>query len=147
MRPKSAPSVNREDPSSASTEEVMLPVVEEVAYLDKQVVEAGRVRVSKKVTETEQVFDEPMLREEVTVERVPMHQYVDVAPQVRYEGNLMIIPVVEEQYVMQKRLVLVEEIRLRKEHLEIHQPQKIRLRKEKVEVRRVAGEPPPRRRK
>jgi uncharacterized protein (TIGR02271 family) len=125
----------------------MLPIVEEVAYLDKKVVEAGRVRVSKKVTETEQVFDEPMLREEVTVERVPMHQYVDVAPQVRYEGDLMIIPVVEEQYVMQKRLVLVEEIRLRKEQLEIHQPQKMRLRKEKVEVRRVAGEPPPRRRK
>ena len=119
---------------------ITVPVVEEVAYLDKKVVETGRVRVSKKVSEIEEVIDEPLFREEVRVERVRLNQYVDTPPQVRYEGELMIIPVVQEQIVMQKRLVLIEEIRVRKELVEVHQPQTVVLRKEEVNVSRIAGD-------
>jgi uncharacterized protein (TIGR02271 family) len=118
-------------------------VIEETAYLDKRIVETGRIRVSKKVTEHEELIDEPLLREEVTVERVAVNKPVDQAPAVRYEGDLMIIPVVQEQIVMQKRLVLVEEIRVRKELVETHQPQTVTLRKEEVDVRRVAGKKEP----
>jgi uncharacterized protein (TIGR02271 family) len=119
-------------------DEVTVPVMEEVVHVGKKVVDAGRVRVSKKVRETEHIFDEPMFKEEVTVERVPVNQYVEAAPQIRHEGDVMIIPVVEEQFVMQKRLVLVEEIRVRKQVLEIHQPQKVKLKKEEIDVKRVA---------
>jgi uncharacterized protein (TIGR02271 family) len=122
-------------------DDITVPVMEEVAHVGKKVVDAGRVRVSKKVRETEHIFDEPMFKEEVTVERVPVNQYVEAAPQIRQEGDVMIIPVVEEQFVMQKRLVLVEEIRVRKQVLEIHQPQKVKLRKEEIDVKRIAGGP------
>jgi len=120
-----------------SDEKLIIPVIEEEAFLDKRVVETGKVRISKRISEREETIDEPLFREEVTVERVPVNQYVDQMPQVRQEGDVMIIPVVQEQLVMQKRLVLVEELRVRKQVLETHQPQTVTLRREDVEVRRI----------
>jgi uncharacterized protein (TIGR02271 family) len=117
----------------------VIPVIEEEAFLDKRVVETGRVRISKRVSEREELIDEPLFREEVTVERVPINQYVDQPPQVRHEGDVMIIPVIQEQLVMQKRLVLVEELRVRKQVVETHQPQSVTLRREEIDVRRIAG--------
>ena len=95
------------------------------------------MRISKRISEHEELIDEPLFREEVTVERVPVNQYVDQPPQVRHEGGVMIIPVVREQLVMQKRLVLVEELRVRKQIVETHQPQSVTLRREDVDVRRI----------
>lgn len=121
-----------------SDEKIVIPVVEEQAFINKQVVETGKVRISKRVSQHEELIDEPLLREEVTVERIPINQYVDQTPQVRQEGDIMIIPVVQEQIVMQKRLVLVEELRVRKQIIETHQPQSVTLRKETVDVIRIA---------
>lgn len=119
-------------------EKLVIPIIEEEAFLDKRVVETGKVRISKRISEREETIDEPLFREEVTVERVSVNQYVDQMPQVRHEGDVMIIPVVQEQLVMQKRLVLVEELRVRKQVIETHQPQSVTLRREEVDVRRIA---------
>ena len=51
-------------------------------------------------------------QEEVTVERVPRGVPIDVVPSVREEDGVLIIPVVEEQLVVTKRLILKEEIRI-----------------------------------
>jgi uncharacterized protein (TIGR02271 family) len=51
----------------------------------------------------------------------------------------LIIPVVEEQIFVEKRLVLVEEIRVKKELVETHQPQTVTLLKEQIQINRVAG--------
>jgi uncharacterized protein (TIGR02271 family) len=118
-------------------ERIVIPIIEEEAFLDKRVVETGKVRISKRISEREELIDEPLFREEVTVERVPFNQYVEQMPQVRHEGDVMIIPVVQEQLVMQKRLVLVEELRVRKQVVEMHQPQSVTLRREEVDVRRI----------
>lgn len=119
-------------------EKLVIPVIEEEAFLDKRVVETGKVRISKRVSEREELIDVPLFREEVMVERVPVNQYVDAAPAVRHEGDTMIISVVKEELVMQKRLVLVEELRVRKQVVEAHQPQSVTLRKEQIDVRRIA---------
>ncbi|MBA2334450.1 MAG: YsnF/AvaK domain-containing protein [Blastocatellia bacterium] len=119
-------------------ENLVIPVIEEEAFLDKRVVESGKIRISKRVSEHEELIDVPLFREEVTVERVPVNQYVDAPPQVRHEGDVMVIPVFREELVIQKRLVLVEELRVRKQVIEMHQPQSVTLRKEEVDVKRVA---------
>lgn len=127
---------------SAENEEydktLVIPVIEEKAFIDKQIVETGKVRISKRVSEHEEVIDEPLHVEKVIVERIPVNQYVDESPQVRHEGDTMIIPVVEEQIVIQKRLVLVEELRVRKQIVETHEPQSVTLRKEEIDVKRIA---------
>lgn len=117
----------------------VIPVIEEQVVVDKYVVERGKVRVSKRISEHEEIVDEPVFHEEVRVERVPVNRVIDVAPGVRNEGDTLVIPVVEERIFVEKRLVLVEELRIKKELVETHQPQKITLRKEQVEINRVVG--------
>lgn len=123
----------------ADNQTLVIPVIEEEAFLDKRVVETGKVRISKRIIEREETIDEPLFREEVTVERVAVNRYVDQPPQIRHEGDVMIIPVVQEQLVMQKRLVLIEELRVRKQIVETHQPQSVTLRREEIDVKRIAG--------
>ena len=120
-------------------QKVVIPVIEEKVFVEKQTVETGKVRISKRVSEHEELIDLPLFREEVTVERVPVNQYIDQPPTVRNEGDVMIIPVVEEQIVMQKRLVLIEELRVKKQIVETRNEQSVTLRKEKIDIKRIAG--------
>ena len=115
---------------------IVIPVIHEEVTFDKKVVESGKVHITKRVTQHEELIDVPFVREEVSVERVPVNQVVGVAPQVRQEGDTMIIPVVEEQVFYQKRLVLVEELRVRKQVIEERNPQQVTLLKEEVEINR-----------
>jgi uncharacterized protein (TIGR02271 family) len=117
----------------------IIPVIQEEIVVDKYVVERGKVRVSKRVSEHEEIVDEPLFHEEVSVERVPINQIIENAPGVRNEGDTLVIPIVEERVFVEKRLVLVEELRVKKQLVETHQPQTITLRKEQVEINRVAG--------
>lgn len=120
-------------------EKLVVPVIAEELAVGKEVVETGRVRISKKISEREELVDVPLLKEEVRVERVPINLFIETLPPVRHEGDTMIIPVVEEQIVIQKKLLLVEELRVRKEVIEHHQPQTVTVRKEEVEITRAAG--------
>lgn len=120
-------------------ENTVIPVIQEEVVFEKRVVESGKVRISKHIREYEETIDEPLFREDVVVERVPLNQFIETRPVVRQEGDTMIIPVVQEQVVIQKRLVLVEELRVKKQIIEMHQPQQITLLKEEVEVNRSVG--------
>jgi stress response protein YsnF len=48
----------------------------------------------------------------------------------------MIIPLLEEVLVIEKRLILREEVHIKKRHREVHAPQEVLLRKEEVEIER-----------
>ena len=118
-------------------EPVIIPVFEEVLDVQKRKVETGRVRVSKTVREREEVVDEPYLRQEVEVERVPIDRLVDGPVPARYEGHTLVIPVLEEVLVVEKRLRLKEEVRITKIQSEASEPQTITLRSEELTVKRV----------
>ena len=115
-------------------ENTVIPIIEERAVINKNIVETGKVRISKRVSEHEEIIDEPLLREEVSVERVAINKFVDAPPEIRHEGDTMIIPIVEEQEVIEKRLVLVEELHIKKQIIEEHKPQRVSLLKEEVKV-------------
>lgn len=116
----------------------VIPVIHERATVSKRVVETGRVLIAKHVREFEELVDVPHFQEEVKVERVPFDQIIEKAPSVRTEGDLTIIPVVEERYILEKKLVLVEELHIRKERTESHHPQNVKVLKEEVTVQRIA---------
>ena len=116
---------------------VLIPVIEEQLQVEKQVVETGRVLINKTVREEEQVVTTPVTHDEVSVERVPMNQYVETAPAVRYEGDVTIIPVVKEVLVLEKRLMLVEEVHITNRRITTDDTQRITLRREDVTVDRV----------
>lgn len=125
-------------PPQASKAAMVIPVIQEEIIVDKQVVETGRVRISKRISEHEELVDVPLFREEVSVERVPVNLFVEAQPPVRQEGDTMVIPVVREEIIIQKKLLLVEELRVRKEVIEHHQPQTVNVLKEEVDIKRVA---------
>jgi len=115
----------------------VIPVIQEQTTVSKRVVETGRVRISKHVKEYEEFIDVPHFQEEVRVERVPVGQFVAEAPSVRTEGDVTVIPVLEERFVVEKRLFVVEELHVRKERHESHHPQPVKVLKERVEVERL----------
>ena len=125
--------------SDARLESSIIPIIEEKAVFGKKIVETGKVIISKRVSEHEETIDQPLLHEEVSVERVAVNEFVDAPPEIRHEGDIMIIPVIEEQLVVTKRLFLIEELHVRKQVVESRQPQRITLLKEEVEVKRSAA--------
>ncbi|MDQ6676911.1 MAG: YsnF/AvaK domain-containing protein [Acidobacteriota bacterium] len=118
-------------------EEEVIPVFAEELTVSKRQVSTERgVRIHKTVTEKEQLVDQPLLYESAEVTRVAVNKMVDSAPPVRHEGDLMIVPVLEEQLFVEKRLFLKEEIHIRKTRETVRQPQKATLREEHVQVER-----------
>jgi uncharacterized protein (TIGR02271 family) len=123
---------------------LVIPVVEERLEVTRERIETGRVRIRKSVEAREVVVDDPLKRETVRVEHVPINQVVtgDV-PQVREEGDVTVIPILEERIVTSTELVLVEEVRIHRDHSEYHDPQRVTLRKEVVAVERFGEDGSP----
>lgn len=116
-------------------------VIHEQVQVDKKVVETGVVQIIKRVSEDRQVVDLPSSREEITVERVARNQYVETPPSVRYEGDTMIIPVLQEVIVTQKKILLVEEVYVTKHRVHEHQSEEVVLRKEDIVIERIPTVP------
>jgi len=127
---------------STGGENLVVPVVHEVLDVQKRWVESGRVRIKKVVHEHEEVVDEPLLREEVEVERIAINRAVDGPVAVRHEGDVMIVPILEEVLVVEKRLMLKEELHIRRRRAEGSHPRRIVLRTEEATVEHVKDESP-----
>lgn len=98
-------------------ETLTIPVVEETARIEKRAVETGRVRVRTHTEALDQVLRENLRGDHVGVSRVPVNRTLaegEAAPVVRSEGGVTIIPVLEEILVVEKRLVLKEEVHIRR---------------------------------
>jgi len=124
----------------------VIPVLEEELAVSTR--EHSRtVRVHKHVHTREETVEVPVHRDEVVVERVPIDRVVETAPQVRRDGDTMVVPVLEEVLVVEKRLMLKEEIRITLRRTAETNPQRVVLRSEEVvverddESERVVGDP------
>ena len=123
--------------TAPTAERTTIPVVREELSVHKRTVETGAgVRVRKSAAEREEIVDEPLFSEDVTVEHVAVNQMIDrfQEPAVRHEGETMIIPVLEEVLVVEKRTMLKEEIHVTRKRREVHQPQTFILRTDEVSV-------------
>jgi uncharacterized protein (TIGR02271 family) len=95
---------------------IVVPLAEEELQVDKQVVQAGAVRIRKEVEARTQEVPVELQYEEVQIERVPVNRVLGEGEEARpwQEGDTMVIPVVEEELVVLKRRVVREEIRVSK---------------------------------
>jgi uncharacterized protein (TIGR02271 family) len=117
-----------------------IPVAEEQVRVDRETVETGRVRVRTAVEHEPVDIDVPVAAEELVVERVPAGRVVDAAAGPRVEGDTTIIPVYEERVVVQKELVLVEEVHVRRVSSEGRHRERVDRRIERLEVSREEPE-------
>jgi uncharacterized protein (TIGR02271 family) len=114
-----------------------IDVIQEQAFVDKQIIEKARVRVTKNVKEEKENIDVDVAHEEVEVTKIPVNKYVDTAPEVRFEGNTTIIPVLKEVLVIEKKMLLVEEVHITKRTVNNRKQETVSLLKEEVTVERL----------
>ena len=128
------------DPSNTAPQAEVIPVIEEQLKVSRRTVETGAVRVRKRVEEVSGQLDEPLIFEHVDTKRVPIGRVIEEPVSTRQEGDVTIIPVVEERLVLRKELVLVEEIHLTRRREERPANQPVTLRRERASVERLNPE-------
>jgi len=123
--------------SSEESEDLVVPVIEEELAAGVKAVKTGAVRVEKHVEKRLRKVEGPLLHEDVEVRRVPVGRVVTEPPAVRRKGDTVIVPVVEEELVVTKRLVLKEEIHLIKRRTKERFAQQVEVNRERAEVHRL----------
>ena len=95
-------------------DEQAIPLLAEHISVERKRIGTSRVVATVTTDSHEQIIEEDLVHERVDVERVPIGRPVEAMPAVREEGDTTIIPVVEEVLVIERRLILKEEVRLRR---------------------------------
>ena len=116
--------------------ETVVSVLEETADLSTREVVTGRVRVSTRTESLDDVARAILKDQTVEVTRVAVGVRVDSAPPVRTEGDTTIIPVLEERLVVEKQLVLREELHVRRRTIETVVETPVTLRRQRAVVER-----------
>ncbi len=124
----------RSAPPTASEE--VIPLVEETAVVGKREVVTGRVRVRTVTDAIEERAHPDVQHETVEITRVPVDRVVETAPEIRTEGDVTIVPVIE------KRFVLKEELHIRRRASTETVELPITLRKQRAVVKRTDPEGP-----
>jgi uncharacterized protein (TIGR02271 family) len=125
--------------ADAGMQRRVLPIIEEVVSVQKHWVDKGGYRLSKQVETLEQTVDEVLRTSDVRIERVAIGRTLPEGevPGVRQEGDTLVVPVIEEILVTEKRLVLREEIRVTRVEGTVRSPQTVSLRKENILIERL----------
>ena len=113
---------------------------EEIA-VSKRLVAGQRIRVTTKTNTRDVVVEEALNNESVVIERVPVGRYVDAVPDIRQDGDLTVMPVVDEEVVVTRRLFLREEVHVRRTRTTTMHTETVTLRAQQVVVSREATQP------
>ena len=97
-----------------SSREDVLTIAQEQAHVSVERRETGGVRVRVVTDEGPVLYPVALEAETVEVTRHPVEREVEAVPGPREEGDVTIIPVVEERAVLVTRLFVVEEIHIRR---------------------------------
>lgn len=127
----------RERPRDRSQDTTVVPVLEEELQVGKRKVDEGATRITKVVNEREVTVDMPLLQEEAHIERVPVNAVIDAPVGIRQEGDVTVVPLLEEVLVVEKKLLLREELRISRQKTTVSKPQTETLRSEQVVVEHV----------
>jgi len=111
-----------------------IALVEEQARVAKQDVVTGKVTVRTISEDVQDIVRETLDQEKIEVTRVPVNREVDRAPDVRTVDGVLIVPVLEERLVIEKRLVLTEELHIRRQVVREQVETPVTLCKQRAEV-------------
>ena len=127
---------------NGDAEHLTLALHAEEISVSKRRVAGETVRVSTVTSERPRLVDEELTHERVEVERVPIGRPIDAAPPVRQEGDTTILSVVEEIVVVERRLILKEEVRIRRVRVTERHRETVMVREQEAVITRAeAGRP------
>jgi uncharacterized protein (TIGR02271 family) len=116
----------------AEENEVRVRRVEEELVAGTREREVGAVRVRKRVLTEHQRMEVPVKHEEIRVDRVPVEG--EGASEAEIGEEEVVIPLTEEEVVVEKRPVAKEEIRIRKDVVEDTEVLEEDVRKEEIDI-------------
>lgn len=128
-------------PSESRTAELVLPLHTEEISVSKQRREGDLVRISTVTREASRLVNERLTHERIEIERVPINRQVETAPPIREEGDTTIMSVVEEVVVVERRLMLKEEVRIRRVRVTEHFRETVLVREQDAVVTPVEAKP------
>ena len=109
---------------------------DEAISVTRRQVAGDTVRVETITRAREQIVETELTHERVEIEHVPVGRFVDRMPEIRTEDDVTIIPVVEEVAVVERRLVLKEEIHMRRVRIGERHRETVTLRQQEAIVTR-----------
>ena len=124
---------------------ITAPVIDESLRIDKRQVDHGGWRIVRTVSKREEAVDEPLVAQTVHVERRAVGRLLPSleTPAARQEGDTLIVPVVEEVLVAEKRLMLREELHITRTASTRRHAETFVLRREDVAIERLDPDAPP----
>lgn len=125
-----APVVERVD------RETVLPVIQEELVVFNERHLTGVVRAETHVESEEKTVDIPLHRDEVDVQREARNEVLAAPLEPWYEGDTLVLPVMEEVVVVQKQVVLKELVRITRKRSETIEQKRVTLRRQRVDVTR-----------
>lgn len=125
--------------SCASGEtEIVIPLHSEDVSVERRNVQST-VQVRLQTSEHDHLIDEALEQENIVIERVQIGRTIETIPPIRQEGDTTVLSVVEEIVVVERRLVLKEEVRLRRVKTTERHRSTVTLREQHVTVERFAA--------
>lgn len=116
-----------------------VPVAEEDIVVGKETKVAESVKVEIKVHQDVKAINEMLMAEEIEVRRVAVNQVIDAPAKVRTEGETTVIPIMKEELIVTKQLILVEELHVTKRRAAQPDNRTVSVRREEAVVSRTAG--------
>jgi uncharacterized protein (TIGR02271 family) len=122
-------------------DETVLRLLEEELSVGRRRVETGRVRIHRATREVVQTIDEELFHDQHEIEAVSIGTFVDERPLIRETDDEIIIPIVEEVLVVERRLRLKEELHIRKKRVSERHREDVVLRVQEALVSRLPPNP------
>lgn len=130
-------SAERKNEDQQNDEQVVIPIHAEEVSVDKKRIVTGRVKVATVTKEHEQLVEEMLERNHVEIERTAVGKEVEKTPPVREEGDTLVIPIMEEVVVVERRLFLKEELRIHRISETQPYQQRVVVRKQEAVITRL----------
>jgi uncharacterized protein (TIGR02271 family) len=127
------------DSDLQGTDDLRMQRSEEEVRVGTRGREVGAVKVRKSVRTDREQVRVPKRREEIDIERVPGEGREASGVEIGEDDDVVVVQVLEEEVVVSKRVVIKEEIRLRKKVVEDEELVEVDLRKEEVDIEDTTG--------
>ncbi|MBS6058845.1 DUF2382 domain-containing protein [Mixta calida] len=114
----------------------IIPLAEEQAEVTTTRVVDRRIRIHRSTTTAEKLLETELWHEEVEIKHIEKNETLEEGyfPQVRQEGDVLIVPVIEEQVEIIRRHILKEEVHIHKLKKNEQFQQKVTLRSQEIEI-------------
>jgi uncharacterized protein (TIGR02271 family) len=131
-----------DDDEGGPPRRVVLPLVEEEPHVDTRETVTGRVRIRTVTDTVQEDVQRELSGERVAIEHVPVNRYLEdgALPGIRMERDTLVVPIVQEVLVVEKRLVLTEELHITRHTEQVTAEVPVTLRKQRAVIERLEDE-------